>query len=68
MTKCRFQEEELAMAWQRIQTEINGRVGVITINYPPANALGYQTMKELEILRLSNANLLRIQRACVNSS
>lgn len=35
------------MTWQRIQTEIKGRVGVITINYPPANALGYQTMKEL---------------------
>lgn len=36
------------MTWQRIQTEINGRVGVITINYPPANALGYQTLKELD--------------------
>lgn len=35
------------MTWQRVQTEINGRVGLITINYPPANALGYQTMKEL---------------------
>lgn len=35
------------MTWQRIQTEINGRVGIIIINYPPANALGYQTWKEL---------------------
>ncbi len=35
------------MTWQRIQTEIKGRVGLITINYPPANALGYQTLKEL---------------------
>lgn len=35
------------MVWQRIQTEIKGRTGVIAIDYPPANALGYETLKEL---------------------
>ena len=36
------------MTWQRIQIEIIDKIGIITINYPPANALGYQTMKELD--------------------
>jgi enoyl-CoA hydratase len=36
------------MYWQRIQTEILARFGVITIDYPPANAMSYQTIKELD--------------------
>jgi len=36
------------MAWQRIQIETIDKIGIITINYPPANVLGYQTMKELD--------------------
>lgn len=35
------------MTWERIRTEISARVGVLTIDYPPVNALGYQTWKEL---------------------
>lgn len=35
------------MTWERIQTEIVGQIGILTINYPPANSMGYQTMKEL---------------------
>ncbi len=35
------------MAWQRIQIETMDRVAVATLNNPPANALSYQTMKEL---------------------
>ena len=35
------------MSWERVQTEISERIGVLTINYPPVNALGYQTIKEL---------------------
>lgn len=35
------------MTWQRIQIEIIDKIGIITIDYPPANVLGYQTMKEL---------------------
>jgi len=53
------------MAWQRIQTEIIGRVGIITINYPPANALSHYTIKELSeavgfFLRDSVAKVLLI--------
>lgn len=56
------------MTWQRIQTEIKGRVGVITINYPPANALGYQTMKELgeaveSLLRAAEVKVLVVTGA-----
>jgi len=35
------------MTWQRIHTEIMGRAGVVTIHYPSANVLDYQTIKEL---------------------
>jgi len=35
------------MAWQRIQIETMDRVAIATLNNPPANALSYQTMKEL---------------------
>ena len=35
------------MTWERIQTEITGKIGILTINYPPVNSMGYQTIKEL---------------------
>jgi enoyl-CoA hydratase len=37
----------LMMSWERVQTEIRDKIGVLAINYPPVNALGFQTIKEL---------------------
>jgi enoyl-CoA hydratase len=35
------------MSWERVRTEIREKIGVVAINYPPVNALGYQRIGEL---------------------